>query len=190
MSKLPPEIRAAWINLAYAAGTNAQYPDLRRDESRPAYFVDPQSAYPGQWVRVVIQPRRGREFWCVADLAEVIDDTTIRFHKLAYENGASRTPAMFAAGEWKGVAKATGDGAWDVVELEPENPPPRQRTVERELVHADGRRWKIAAVGNKVTVTITLADGELVERTRKTTDAIAEAERLVAEQLADGFSPL
>ncbi|MBI5546607.1 MAG: hypothetical protein HY901_22215 [Deltaproteobacteria bacterium] len=61
----------------------------------------------------------------------------------------------------------------------------------RVFRHADGREWQIRVREARIELRIVLAGDEPVERSRGLKDPICaqrEAERLVCEQLADGFS--
>jgi hypothetical protein len=58
-----------------------------------------------------------------------------------------------------------------------------------ELMHDDGRRWRVRAFGSTLDIEIVFPD-ERVTRSRKLESAavaLAEAKRLLAEQLQDGF---
>lgn len=66
--------------------------------------------------------------------------------------------------------------------------PPRPVVVKpRVFRHRDGRCWTIAGTGRELAITIVFDDGETILRKRPTADVRADMERLIAEQLADGF---
>ena len=65
--------------------------------------------------------------------------------------------------------------------------PARQSPVPwRSLSHADGRRWEIAGLNNRVCTRFTDSGG-VSERQTPAKDLRGEIEELVAEQVADGF---
>ena len=69
------------------------------------------------------------------------------------------------------------------------NAPRRLPSVPwRTFSHEDGREWRIAGLNNAVCLRIEDQDGEVVERRTPAKDLEAEIERLVREQLVDGFA--
>ncbi len=58
----------------------------------------------------------------------------------------------------------------------------------RTFAHEDGREWRIAGLNNAVCLRIKDQDGEVVERRTPAKELDAEIERLVKEQLVDGFA--
>ena len=116
-------ITEGWVNQSYAVMMNKNYPDINAQSPGKPYFTDAEKADIGQWIRIVFQ-RTGKteqKFWCVAIVAEVIDEDTVRFADLGYENG-SAPPPKFKDYQWQGFIKRAEDKTWDVSALEPMAP--------------------------------------------------------------------
>ena len=112
------ELTEAWVNLDYSTNMNRRAPDLNAASPGRPYFVGPEGAVPGQWVRIVCRASDGAVFWCVGHLVEVLDGA-IRVTGIGYEAG-DPAPHWFLAGRWGATLERQADGNWYVVELEEE----------------------------------------------------------------------
>ena len=113
-------ITKGWVNQFYAAMMNNNHPNLNAQSPGKPYFTDAETSNTGQWIRIVFQ-RSGKaeqKFWCVAIVAEIIDQNTVKFVNLGYENG-SPPPHKFKDYRWQGFIKRAEDNTWDVSALEP-----------------------------------------------------------------------
>lgn len=181
---LPVGIRRGWVNLGYSASMNASHPTLNPDVDGPPYFTDAATAMAGQWVRVVLRPNKGREFWCVGSVTELVGDAVL-FDRLGYEGGAAKRPRMFKAPRWSGALAREGD-EYVVMSMRPQDGTVLSRVATYSLRHDDGRRLILTSDERKATIEIHLP-GERIDRTYKYLHARRQAEVIVGEQLDDGF---
>lgn len=119
---LSSDVKAAWLNLDYAATVNARTPALNPQAPGKPYFDGEGPPLPGQWVRVVVTLASGDDFWCVGHVVGG-DEHEVYFSDLGYEGGAEAVDESVRS--WvkgfrvvRGIAQRADDGIFDVVTLE------------------------------------------------------------------------